>query len=100
MRRCWRLTRRAGPGYHAALLPAGFQWIPRWQYADGDLALALGGEQVAMLMRRADGGWVARLEAQWPLSAPLVMRQCSSFEAGKSGIEAWAIRHEARIRDE
>jgi len=50
-----------------------------------------------MLMRRADGGWLARLGCHRPIEAPMVSRQCSSFEAGKAGIEAWAERHQDLI---
>ena len=82
------------------MLPDGFEWIPRHQYADRELALTLDGEYVAMLLERVDGSWLARLECQQPIAAPLVMRQCSSFEAGKTGVEAWACRHEARLRAE
>lgn len=80
--------------------PDGFEWKERYQYAAGELALVHGGKQVAMLMRRADGGWVALLWRHRPFTAPLVSRQCSSFEAGKQGIEAWARRHAERIRRE
>lgn len=82
------------------MLPDGFEWKDRYQYAAGELALMCGGKPVAMLMRRADGGWVARLWCHWPITEPLVLRQCSSFEAGKAGIEAWAKRHAERIRSE
>lgn len=82
------------------MLPDGFQWKERYQYAAGELALVYGGKQVAMLMRRADGGWLARLWCHWPIEAPIVSRHCSSSEAGKAGIEMWAERHEARLRDE
>lgn len=80
------------------MLPDGFAWKDRYQYAQGELALLCEGKQVAMLVRRADGGWVARLWAHRPITEPLVSRRCSSFEAGKAGIETWAGRHQARIR--
>lgn len=82
------------------MLPEDFEWKDRYQYARGELALVHGGKQVAMLLRRADGGWMARLWCHWPLAAPLVSRKCSSFEAGRAGVEAWALRHEAQIRAE
>ncbi len=82
------------------MLPEGFEWKDRYQYAEGELALVYGGKQVAMLMRKAGGDWFARLWTHWPVTAPLVVRDCSSFEAGKAGIEAWAERHQDRIRAE
>lgn len=82
------------------MLPDCFSWTKRHQYADGELALLCGERQVAILMRRAESGWMARLWAHWPVTEPLVTRQCSSFEAGMAGIEAWAWRHEAHLRAE
>ncbi len=74
--------------------------MARYQHSQGELALVCGGKQVAMLMRRADGGWWARLWCHWPIDTPLVLRDCSSFESGKAGIEAWVQRHQAQIREE
>lgn len=82
------------------MLPDDFTWQPRWQYAKGELSLVLGKGPVAMLMQRTDGTWFARLECQRPIDAPMVKRDCSSFEAGKAGIEAWATRHADRLRAE
>lgn len=82
------------------MLPDGFDWVPRWQHADGELALKLDGKTVAMLLRRANGDWFARLECHWPITEPLVLRDCSNFEAGKAGVEAWAARHVERLRAE
>lgn len=82
------------------MLPTGFQWQPRYQYAKDELALKLGDETVAMLMQDNHGGWYARLWCHWAISEPVVTRPCSSFEAGRAGIEAWAVKHEARLREE
>jgi hypothetical protein len=82
------------------MLPEGFHWAKRFQYDTHESALCLGDEQVAMLLERVDGSWFARLWAHWPITAPLVTRPCSSFEAGRAGVEAWARRHEGRIRRE
>ncbi len=82
------------------MLPPGFKWIPRYQRASDELALTLDDVHVAALLLRVDGGWTARLDAQRPIDAPLVMRRCTSFERGKAGVEAWAARHEARLRAE
>lgn len=83
------------------MLPEGFKWIPRGQYAPDEPALTLDGHYVAMLMRKADGvTWCARLDCQQSITAAVVMRDCSSFETGKAGIEAWARKHEVRLRRE
>lgn len=82
------------------MLPSGFQWAPRWQYDTQRTALTLDGVQVAMLLDKVTGGWYARLWVHWPITAPVVTRPCSSLEAGRAGIEAWACRHEARLRQE
>ena len=80
------------------MLPENFTWQPRWQYAKGELALVYGKGPVAMLMQRNDGTWYARLECHQPIDAPVVICNCSSFDAGKAGIEAWATRHADRLR--
>lgn len=82
------------------MLPEGFHWAKRHQYDTQDTALVLDGTQVAMLLQRLDGSWFARLEAHQPITEPLVTRPCTSLEAGRAAIEAWACRHEARLRDE
>lgn len=80
------------------MLPDGFTWANRGQYDTQLNALVYRGRQVAMLLERVDGGWAARLWAYQPIPEPLVMRRCSSLDAGRAGIEVWARRHEARIR--
>lgn len=80
------------------MLPDAFTWHPRWQYAKGELALMVGKRTVAMLMQRNGGAWFARLECHQPIDAPMVIRNCSRFEAGKAGIEVWATRHADRLR--
>lgn len=83
------------------MLPLDFQWIPRYQYADGELALQVDDALcAAQLMRRLDGGWIATLAPYAERFGPWRFRQCSSFEAGKAGIEAWAVRHEALLREQ
>jgi hypothetical protein len=82
------------------MLPEGFEWTPRYQHAKDELALQVDGRVVAQLMQRVDGTWFARLWAQAGIEAPLVMRDCQSFKTGKAGIEAWACRHEERLRRE
>jgi hypothetical protein len=83
------------------VLPEGFRWEKRQQYSTVADALSLDGEHVAILLDKVGGGWVARLEVQKPgIDSPLLIRQCTSYEAGKRGCEMWAIRHQARLRDE
>lgn len=83
------------------MLPDGFTWDPRWLHDPlGDNAVLLDGEQVAHIDARVDGGWIARLDTQRPMEAPMVTRRCSSYEQGRAGIEAWVCRHEDRLRRE
>ncbi len=82
------------------MLPDGFQWIPRYQHAAGELALVFDGRHVAQLMRKVDGvTWIARLILEGSIHAPVDIRSCQSFDSGKAGIEAWACRHEAQLRN-
>lgn len=81
------------------MLPADFQWIPRGQYAQGELALTVEGRWVAQLMRKVDGvSWYAILYTGPGTLRPFVTRDCASKESGVAGIEAWACRHEATLR--
>lgn len=84
-----------------SMLPAGFLWIPRYQYAQGELALEVDGALwAAQLMRRVDGDWIASLAPYAVTLGPRRIRACSSFDAGKAGIEAWACRHETLLREQ
>ncbi len=80
------------------MLPDGFQWTPRHQHAQDELALTCDGRHVAQLMRRNTGEWYARLILDPSIHSPVDIRPCQSFESGKAGIEEWARRNEARIR--
>lgn len=81
------------------MLPSGFYWAPRWQHSKGDDGLFLDGQNIAFIDAKADGrSWFARLELQKPFEHPLVLRDCTSLEAGRRGCELWAIRHEERLR--
>ena len=80
-------------------LPQGFQWQPRGQYAGDELALVANGRWVAQLMRKADGAqWYALMKVGPGLSDDL-FRDCASRDSGVAGIEAWACRHEAALRE-
>lgn len=57
------------------------------------------------MMDKVGGGWFVYLERQRPkppgqVYAPMVTRQCSSFEQGRRGTAMWVTRHEVRIRAE
>lgn len=81
------------------MLPADFQWIPRGQYADDELALTVGGRWVAQLMKKVDGvSWYAHLVVGPGTLAPYIHRACESRESGIAGIEAWACRNEDALR--
>ncbi len=51
--------------------------------------------EVARLVDRVGGTWFARLDMHLPDTN--VTRNCSSFEAGKRGVELWAERHRERL---
>lgn len=79
-------------------LPADFQWLPRGQYAQDELALAVGGRWVAQVMRKANGqDWYALMKVG-PGLLDDVFRDCESRESGIAGVEAWACRHEDALR--
>lgn len=80
------------------MLPDGFQWVPRYQYAQGELALRIGRLTSAQRTQRLDSVWFAQLSPNPDLMARHRVRSASSFEAGKAGIEVWAWRHEAALR--
>jgi hypothetical protein len=58
------------------------------------------GVEVARITRRIDpDGWVAFLNQHRPFE-PRIVKQCTSFEAGRKGIELWAERHRERLEYE
>lgn len=82
------------------MLPDGFEWIPRWQYGDDELTLAVDDWHAASLMRKVTGEWYALLHLTAVPLGPYRMRACASRESGIAGIEAWARRHEAGLREQ
>lgn len=59
------------------------------------------GREVARLCSRIDGTWYAALNQHLHVSDPRRLdRPCSSYEAGKTGLELWLTRHESRIAKE
>lgn len=64
--------------------------------------LALGSSGVARMTQRVDNGaWFVYLDYHLlTMERRAFTRNCTSFEAGKAGVEMWACRHEARLRME
>lgn len=61
----------------------------------------LGTMEVARLCGREDGRWYARLDSHLVhVDRNKRIRECSSYESGRRGIEMWAQRHAARLRAE
>lgn len=79
-------------------LPDDFIWAPRTQHETLPTALMLHGEVLVSMLDRVGGGWVARLHLDDGVSAPLLMRRCTDFSAGRKGAELWVMRHEAQLR--
>ena len=74
------------------MLPEGFEW---WSiYGPGGAgdtnALAYRMHPLARLNEKVVGGWIATL--RYP-EGRSVTRQCTSYAAGRAGIEAWADKH-------
>lgn len=56
--------------------------------------------EVARLIQRVDDhSWFAMLDRHLGWDAEK-KRKCTSYESGRAGVEAWALRHEARLRAE
>jgi hypothetical protein len=79
-------------------MPNGFCWKPRCHLDTLPTGLFLHGVQVASMQQRIDGSWLARLSPEDGVHAPLLLRPCSSFDAGQRGCELWALRHEQVLR--
>ena len=79
-------------------MPDGFCWKPRCHLDTRPTGLFLHGVQVASMQQRVDGSWLARLNPEDGLHAPLLLRPCSSFDAGRRGCELWALLHEQLLR--
>ena len=77
-------------------LPTGFHWRSIYGIS-GSVdrnALAYDEHEVGRMSAKVGGGWLALL--RYP-DGREVHRPCSSYEAGKAGIVAWAKRHEAAL---
>jgi hypothetical protein len=76
-----------------------FQWTHAYIGEEGPkTSYRLDGVEIARLTRRVDQDtWIALLK-QHRVAEPRIVRQCSSFEAGKRGVELWADRHRERLQ--
>lgn len=79
-------------------MPDDFLWKPRCHLDTLPTGLFLHGEIVASMHQRIDGTWLARLHPEQGQHAPLIMRRCASFDAGRKGCELWVLRHERALR--
>lgn len=79
-------------------MPEGFYWKPRCHLDTLPTGLYLDAEIIASMLDRVDGEWIVRLHLDDDFPNPMVIRPCSSFEAGRRGAEMWALRHEAELR--
>lgn len=82
------------------MLPERFHWQPRHSYSDVADGLFLGTTLVGMLFDRGQAGWLALLEAHQAPGNSVPTRHVTSYQAGRDLCEAWALRHEARLRQE
>lgn len=76
-----------------------FKWTHAYIGEEGpETSYRLDGVEIARLTRRVDQDtWIALMK-QHRIAEPRIVRQCSSFEAGKRGVELWAERHRERLQ--
>ncbi|WP_435014707.1 hypothetical protein [Xanthomonas arboricola] len=85
------------------MLPEGFHWTEAHQHQEGPpRMLALRSTGVARMTQRVDNGkWFVYLNYHLlNMDTTARTKDCSSFEAGRAGVEMWAARHEVRLRAE
>lgn len=70
-----------------------------WRPLGSDQRLYVLECEVARLCRRIGGTWYAVLDQHLPYDVRR-HRDCTNFDTGKAGIEAWAIRHRERLERE
>lgn len=76
-----------------------FKWTPlNPGYPGAEVLYKLGTTPVARLIDRLGGEWFACLDYHVPGANR--QRTCSSYEAGRRGVELWAARHADRLRAE
>lgn len=67
-------------------------------YGKTPVRLYVGELEVARLCSRMDGSWYAALNQHLHYQDPERRDvDCTSFEDGKAGVEAWAERHRERL---
>lgn len=76
-----------------------FKWAPlNPGYPGAEVLYKLGITPVARMVDRLGGSWFVVLDYHLP--GDHRQRECSSFEAGRRGVELWAARHADRLRAE
>lgn len=76
-----------------------FKWAPlNPGYPGAEVLYKLGITPVARMVDRLGGSWFVVLDYHLP--GDQRQRECSSFEAGRRGVELWAARHADRLRAE
>lgn len=82
-------------------MPGMFSWSVLGAAFDGARVVYLcRSTEVARLMQRVDTGeWFAVLDQHRPYQERR-RRVCSSFDAGRAGVELWAARHADRLAAE
>ncbi|KRG71001.1 hypothetical protein [Pseudoxanthomonas dokdonensis] len=76
-----------------------FKWSPlNPGYPGQEVLYKLGISPVARLIDRIGGMWFALLD--YPLPDTKQVRDCTSYEAGRRGVELWAARYADRLRTE
>jgi hypothetical protein len=80
-------------------MPDEFKWSPlNPGYPGQEVFYKLGITPVARLSDRLGGTWFALLDYHLPDVKRV--RDCTSYEAGRRGVELWAARHADRLRAE
>lgn len=83
-------------------LPPGFYWTTRSASRPDEplTVVACQGEWVVSMSQRVnDGVWVAFLDRH-RIGPGGPCRVCTSYELGRTGVELWIGRHEARLRED
>lgn len=75
---------------------AGMKWERMSGYDELATVLEIDGVKVARLCQRADGSWYAWLSYHRPWGERWC-RDCTGYEAGRAGCEAWVQRHMERL---
>ena len=81
--------------------PDDFQWQKAIQWFPGaEDSFRLKGTEIARMSQRVDDhSWFVTLDRHLGWDAEKQVK-CTSYERGRAGVEAWARRHEARLKCE